>query len=289
MSFLSRKITVTFKLGTGSFGETGTNTVTISGLRVHAMIAKAGGPMIASAQVSIFGLTKSKLNELTGPSFGTDTVRMRNNIIQISAGDDTYGMATIFEGVITVCYADFNSPPDSVLTVMAQSAILYAVRDMEPTSYTPSADAAVLAQEIASKMRVGFLNHGVSKILSTPYYWGTAKQQLDKLKLDANFSYIIEEGILEIWPSDGNRGGVIPLINKASGMIGYPSFSNLGLSVKTLYNPNIFFGKKVKVESDLTPANGEWYVFDLNHNIQSETPGGQWMTSFNGRPLGYGG
>ena len=35
MSFTRKRIDVTISLGTGTFGETGANTVTLTGLRVH--------------------------------------------------------------------------------------------------------------------------------------------------------------------------------------------------------------------------------------------------------------
>jgi hypothetical protein len=41
--FTHKKIDVTFTKGKGNFAESGTNTVKLSGLRVSAMITKAGG------------------------------------------------------------------------------------------------------------------------------------------------------------------------------------------------------------------------------------------------------
>ncbi|MDE1138199.1 MAG: hypothetical protein PW999_00800 [Paraburkholderia tropica] len=50
MSFLKKRIDVTISLGTGQFGESGSNTVTLSGLRVKALIQAAPGDAMPALQ-----------------------------------------------------------------------------------------------------------------------------------------------------------------------------------------------------------------------------------------------
>ena len=51
--FTHKKIDVTFTKGTGVFAESGTNAVKLSGLRVSAMITKAGGAFQGAVDMSV--------------------------------------------------------------------------------------------------------------------------------------------------------------------------------------------------------------------------------------------
>jgi hypothetical protein len=56
--FFSRKaIDVTFFRGSGTFAESGTDTVKLSGLRVSANVTKAGGTYQGACEMRIWGLT----------------------------------------------------------------------------------------------------------------------------------------------------------------------------------------------------------------------------------------
>ena len=74
-------------------------------------------------------------------------------------------------------------------------------------------------------------------------------------------------------------------------MMGYPAFTSNGIMFKTLFNPNIAFGRNVKVESsrpELSGANGTWNVVGLDYNLDANLPGGDWSMMVQGVPLGFG-
>jgi hypothetical protein len=52
-------------------------------------------------------------------------------------------------------------------------------------------------------------------------------------------------------------------VSSKTGMEGYPTYTAYGIMLSTIYNPSIGFGQKIKVESTLKPANGEWAVYGL--------------------------
>jgi hypothetical protein len=94
--FTHKKIDVTFTKGKGNFAESGTNTVKLSGLRVSAMITKAGGEFQGAVDMSIWGLTLSKMNDLAalGQRINLDAEQLNNSVL-IEAGDDENGMAVV--------------------------------------------------------------------------------------------------------------------------------------------------------------------------------------------------
>jgi len=287
VTFLKRRIDLSFALGLGgAFGESGTNTVTVSGLRVHAHIEQVNGPGMGQAEVRVYGLTPSLLNQLSSLNQATQVTR--KNVLTVSAGDDVNGMAVVFQGQISVGQIMLNAAPDTHLLVLANSGGLEAVQRVAPTSYPGSADAAVIMQNLAYLADLDFENNGVSVQLATPYFTGSPWEQMKRCAEHGNFNYTIAPNgnrkVLAIFPKDGARGGAIPLVSPATGMVGYPSYSTsvYGLELTTLFNPLLRIGGQVKVQSSLEVANGTWRIFNLQHELESEDPGGQWFTRFSG-------
>jgi hypothetical protein len=171
---------------------------------------------------------------------------------------------------------------------------------------------------LATQMGLVFENNGVQVQLSSPYFAGTALQQAQKCAKAANIEMYIDTGTaclgtspngtaepiktvlgtLAIWPKSGTRGGTIPQISAASGMIGYPRWFNSGMEFRTLFNPSVRVGGVINMESSLgtgvvyqNPAlpkpeqvlaggpNGRWYVNGpVVHDLSAQMPGGPWMT-----------
>lgn len=285
MSFVKRRIDLTFQLGQGTFGESGTNTVTCSGLRVQAHIDKVFGPGMGEAQIHVYGLTPSLLNQLS--SLNQATMATRRNSVIVSAGDDTNGMATVFQGQIMIGQIMLNTAPDTALMVLAQAGALSAVQTVSPSSYPGSADAAVIMQNLAHLAGLDFENNGVSVQLATPYYPGSPLEQIRKCAQAAGIEYVIDDKTLAIFPIGGARGLQIPVISPDTGMVGYPNYSTsvYGIELTTLFNPLLRPGGKVQVQSSLEVANGTWQVFNVQHELASEDPGGPWFTRFSGAAL----
>ncbi len=284
MSFAKRQISVRFQLGQGAFGDTGMKIVNVSGLRAHAHIIKAGAETLGECQLSVFGLKQSIMNELS--ALANYDMVVRQNTVIVSAGDEgAAGLATVFEGTIAEGWADLNSAPDTRLQVVAYAGMLQKLKPVPPTSYPGSADAAVIMQTIAGTMGLQFENNGVSVMLSTPYLTGTAWEQARSCAEAAGINWTIDNGTLAIWNNPGHRSGQPPLVSAATGMVGYPAYTGVGIGVKTLFNPLISPGGTVAVQSSIGSACGTWYVTDVSYDLQSETPGGAWFTNFNGRVL----
>lgn len=283
MSFATKRIELTFSLGEGTFGETGSSVVTLSGLRSSAQIQQAGGASMGKLTLRARGMTLSMMNQLS--ALTTQVMMLRKNSITISAGDDVSGMAVIFAGEIAEAWVDANSSPDVSFHVGAFAGLLQAVQPIAPTSYPGHADCATIMSGLATLMGLKFEGNGVSVQLSTPYFPGSPRDQVMRCADAANINWLIENGTLAIWPKGGSRGGAISLISADTGMIGFPTFNGTGIGVTTLFNPTIAFGQTVEVQSALTVACGKWFVCALAHNLESETPGGAWMTQFQGAPL----
>lgn len=276
MSFVRRLLNVTFTLGEGSFGSDGKNTVTLEGLRISAKIVNAGGYSMATLSMRVYGMTKSQMDHLS--TLGMEIALFRRNSVLLQAGDEGSVLGTVFTGTITNAWADFQGQPDVGFQVEAHEGLIEALIPSVPKSYTGPTDVAVILSGLAEEMGLPFENNGVSVILNTPYYAGSPRNQAWAAAKAANIGISLDKGILAIWNKGQARGGTAPLVSASTGMVGYPAYTSKGIAVKTVFNPSIGFQQKIQVESSLTPASGSWITHALNHDLESNLPGGQWFS-----------
>lgn len=287
MSLSKRHITLRFQLSQGAFDQNDNDSFEVAGLRVSATISKAGGASQSNLSMRAFGLPLSVMNKLT--ILGKPLVDGRSNTVSVLAGSDASGLASVFEGTISEAWIDGAGAPSVGFVVAAFTGIVPALKPIAPTSYKGAIDAALAVSALATENGYSFENSGVQVTLRSPYFPGTMLSQLEAMAQEGDFHYIIDSvattpgGIstgqtIAIWPKDGTRNGEVALIAPDTGLIGYPTRTENGILVRTLFNPNIVFGGGIQVESSLTPANGQWSVFRVEHNLESETPGGKWFT-----------
>ena len=284
MAFTKKTLSLVFTLGTGTFGETGANQVTVQGLRISAKIVKGGNASLNECQLRIFGLTPTVYNSLA--SIYPVNLGIKRNTVQVTAIDGASAPSVVFEGQITLSQIDLNSQPDAVMNIIAQSALLQALAPIAATSYPSSFDVATALKTLAGTMKVDFVNCGVAAQLPKRNFPGTAWQQVRAI-VDASGIGCnnIDNGKLVIWPNGGSRTDItpIPIVSYQDNMIGYPSYSSIGIGIKCLYNPNIQLGGNVMIKSSLTELpglNGTWTAYNVIHTLESEMPDGQWMTEF---------
>lgn len=287
MSFVRRLIDTTFTLGEGTFGDTGGNTSKLSGLRTQTKIVKAGGISMGALQMQIWGMPLSMMNKLS--TLGMAVQLVRRNTVVVEAGDEGSSKTTVFSGTIQNAWFDAQGAPDVMFHIEAQIGLIDAVSVIAPTSYTGNVDVATIMASLASKMGYAFENSGVSVMLSHPYFSGSPRNQAAAAAKAANIEWVIDNGTLAIWPKGQARGSEIPLISKATGMVGYPTYTSKGVMVKTAFNPAIAYGQKIRVESSLgATASGEWIVYGLDYDLDSLLPGGNWFCSISAARPGLG-
>jgi hypothetical protein len=279
VSFTQKRLDFTFTLQSGTFTDTGSNSVTVSGLRATVNITRVSGSSFNQATATIFGLTLDMMNDLS--TLGMLIANNKRNGVAIYAGDANSGMGLVFSGTIHDAWANLESAPDASLEIAAQTGLADAIAPISPASYQGGADVATIIQGIVSQMNPirTFENNGVSVFLSNAYFPGTATQQIAEAAEAAGILWDDDGQTVSIWPYTGSRGGAIPSLSADTGMVGYPKFTDRGVDVITIFNPSIQLGGRVQVQSIIRGANGIWRVSGLVHNLQSQTPGGSWMTA----------
>lgn len=268
---------MTVNIGKGDFGETPGEAITLDGHRVQANIIYVGGAQQPQCFARVYGLSMSLINTLTGS--GQNGWDYRHSTLTIAASTNNGAMATLYQGGLRRSYAQFNSQPDVCLFVQGQGSIDAAVKPVNARSYVGPTDVATICADIAKSMNVSFENNGVSVILDNPYFRGTDYSQLMACADAANISFIVDRGVLAIWPIAKSRTKTQEIVvSAATGLIGYPDYSDQGIIFNTLMNPELAIGKVANVQSELQPVCGKWTCVSVIHTIESQIQGGPWFT-----------
>jgi hypothetical protein len=275
--FTEKLIELTITLGTGNFGADLGDTVTISNSRILARLSNPGGESMGMAQIRVYGMSQQLMNQLTTIGQINRAIRVKNTV-SVAAGDAN-GMQLSFFGVIVDAYAEYNGAPDVPFVIEAAAGMDIAVKPVNATSYKGQVAVTQIMQDLATEAGLAFEPNGVAVNLLNAYLSGTTLNKIQKVARAANVQYTIDRGTLAIWDLGKSRDGEVPLISVDSGMVGYPTLSSKGMSLRTAFNFNIKLGADVKVQSSIEMATGIWHVFTVDHEISSQMPDGPWFSN----------
>lgn len=275
------------------FAGSGSDTVTLSGFRTTLQVENSGAPAGSRASVKVYGLDKGMMDQLS--TLGIIFNSVQRNTIAVSAGDEGGGLSPVFAGTVGLAFPNYNAAPNVPFCFECQTGLINAVLPVPASSFPGSTDVATVMAGFARQMNLGFENNGVVAQLPPSYFPGTLLDQVRRCARHANINAEIVDGgsKLAIWPVGGSRtsltgAGPIPLVSKATGMKGYPTFSPNGyMIVQTLFNPQVSFGGAVRVESIIPQANRTWVVQKLDLDLASLVPKGSWLATLYCFPLGF--
>ena len=271
-------------LGTGSFGSSSNNQITLQGFRARVRIDKAGGMMMGTLRAQIYGVSQSNMNSATTLQWKPKA--FIPNTIQVFAIDGNQ-QTLIFSGNIINAWGNYQNMPDVFLEIQAQAAYFNQLQGVAPTSYQGQIDVVTAMQQLASTMGLTFENNGVSgKSLVNQYLPNTALEQAKTLASAAGIWLYVDNDTLAITPAYQPRSKPIPLISAETGLKSYPTFDGVGVNFQILFNPSVIFGGSVQVETSIPQARGMWIVTSIAHDLDSSTPGGSWLSTVRGNQTG---
>lgn len=285
MAFAEKRIEVSITLASDTetnqpivFEESGTNTVKFSGARTSVRVDNSGGLAGSSASIQVWGLSLSLMNQLS--TLGQMIQFIPRNRITVTAGEVGGAMSVVFKGTIQQAYGDFNGAPNVPFKMECNSTGAENAIPIEASSYTGAASVVDILRSIADKMGWGFENNGVDATLSNPYLCGSAVEQVRRVAAAVRIDAQVIDQVLVICPRRTGRAGDIPLIAAppVGTMVGWPSYTQQGLVVKTLFDPRIKMMGMVQVQSSLKRASGTWKVHKVDLALDALVPKGDWLT-----------
>ena len=283
-SFTNKKaLKFVITLGTGNFGSSANNQITLQGFRAIVDIDKAGGMMMGTLRASIYGVSQSDMNSVTTLQWKPKS--FIPNVVRVYAIDGTQE-TLVFTGNIVNAWGNYQAMPDVFLMIQAQAAYAAQIETAKPTSYNGNIDVATAMSQLASTMGLTFENNGVTAQLSNQYLANTALEQAKTLAQAAGIWMYIDNGVLAITPANMPRSKPIPLISPSTGMQGYPTFDGVGVNFQSFFNPSVVFGGSVQVQSSIPQAAGVWIATNIALKLESEKPGGAWFMTIRGTKSG---
>lgn len=271
-------------LGTGAFGSSQNNQITLQGYRAVANIDKAGGMMMGTLRAQIFGVSQSDMNSITTLQWKPKA--FIPNTVQVFAIDGNQE-TLVFSGNIVNAWGNYQAMPNVFLMIQAQAAYFNQMQAVAPTSFKGPIDVVAAMSQLAQNMGLIFENNEVSGIiLQNQYLPNTYLEQAKTLAAAAGIWMYVDGDILAITPENQPRNKPIPVISPSTGMKGYPTFDGVGVNFQTLFNPSITFGGSIQIETSIPQAAGVWIATSIAYNLESEKPDGQWFATVRGTKTG---
>jgi hypothetical protein len=276
-SYNIKTLRAEIQLGTGNFQGTSKNTYTIEGLAMSAKIEKVGLPDLNKCALSITGMKYDVMEQLT--VLGFRKLTSAKNLLTLYGGTQGETLPVLFSGDITKAVADFKNAPDVVFQINATTGAYSVKKAAPPLSIQGDAAAADLAQRWAAEMGYSFKNAGVVTRVNNCVFNGSPMQKLRMLAEQYHIDTIIDDGEVIIQPRGTVRKtGTIPYLTEQSGLFGYPAFTDKGIQLVALYNPDFKRGGLIRVKSIVPRASGEWKIVKLTHSVSAYSKNAEWFS-----------
>lgn len=262
-------------------GSNGANVATLSNLRMSAKIVHAGANFASEMDLSIYGMTKSMMQQLS--TLGMQITLVPKNPITLLAGNAGGPLSTVFTGQIQTALPDYNQAPSVPLIIKALATLTPAVSTATATSFSGGTSVVTIMQNLASQMGLQFENNGVSAMVNAPYYAGSNLQQMYDCAAEAGINaVVVPPGTLAIWPKGGSRTSIqqttVIAPPPVGNMIGYPAPTANGIMLRNVFDPTIVYGQKIQVQSSILQT-ATYSIFGLDHDLECLMPKGKWEST----------
>lgn len=285
LSFQRRRLRVTFKLAAGTFSQVGDpDTLVLENYRAQVEIDAPGGYEFATCRLRIYGVDRFDMDRLTVINY--QNLDFLRNTMQVEATDNDGVFTTIFLGEIYISQPDWAGMPSVPLVAEARAGLIGSLAPAAAGSYPGAQKVSIIMSKLAQELGVTLENNGVDSTITDMYLAGTTIHKIQTLASAARiqFWFLPEQSVLAIAPMGVARTSNPVSINLSTGLVGFPTKTHVGIMFTALFNPSIYHGCKIFMESDVSSCNGEWYIVSMSHRLDAEIPGGAWFTHFTATP-----
>ena len=179
------------------------------------------------------------------------------NRVVIEAGYEGEQYGVIFDGTITQPIREKENGTDYKLTLIAMDGDAFFGGGMINTTYVKGKTKRAIIENIVTQAKNPLTFGNISANLSTTeltrgkVVFGLARDYLRQLAQSENATWYIEDGKVNIVKvSDVPEGEVIEL-SAESGMIGTPTQTEQGVTIKCLLNPQIKTNRLIHIDNSV--------------------------------------
>lgn len=284
-SFTKKEIEVIITLGQGTFGGKG-NTKIFRGFAVNVNVEKVGPPDKNKAKVKIYNVNLDEAAQMTTLAF--EPLKSMKNKIAINAGEKTdTTLSRIFAGEITNAYASFEGDSDIAMYIEAMSGYYPSLIPQSPMAITGGTQVSHVMEQLSDQIGYTFVNDGVTLPVGRTILNGSPIQKINQLANETGASVLIEDDQIVLLNAEQTRKGNAIYLSKDTGLLGYPTFTSNGISLKAIFNADFKYRGAIEVESIVPKASGVWQITKLVHDISANVSGeGKWESSIEGTHFG---
>jgi hypothetical protein len=200
----------------------------------------------------------------------------------IEAGDLGGTLSEALNGPIFSSWIDLTSAPESAFNV-TMIDVHEAATPRASQSQPGAQKAEDLIANVCAAAGLTFDNTGgASAVLNNQITYGSSIDQIAHIAHAAGFNWKKDGKKISIWPQNAPVDDTIIEIgpNTNPRMIGYPGWWAAGLVARSLYNPRIQIGRRMKVVGSSIPnANGLWQINLVQHDLTTMLPKGPWFST----------
>ncbi len=205
-------------------------------------------------------------------NLSTQTARLvtkEGTQLVLSAGyEGTF--ATIFNGQIVQARIGRENGTDTYLDVTAAEGD--AVYNFATVSFSVAAGSDVVGRlgqiATAAGVKLGTVQapSGGAKLPRGAVFFGLARDHFRREASTIGANWCIEDGRVDVIAEAGYKPGDIPVITSATGMVGVPEQTELGISVRCLLNPGLRQNQRVQLDN----KSIQQYQFQTNLHAQAQ-------------------
>lgn len=286
MAFNRKRIRLTLKLNGKDevFTSDNKNKLSAVGLRISAEVSFGYGSPAPYARVRVYGLPQETMNKLITAKF--QQVKTLRTLITIEAAEGEGDFAQVFSGGIFMALPEYSEAPNVSLVIEAISAVFESKLPTPAESYEGSHSVAEIISGICKRIGFSFESNNVNAMVDNPYLTGSDLEKIRWLCVNNDLDLYLGNNSVAIAPKGAPRNIKIAVISPDTGLIGYPVITNIGATFKCLYDPSIQFGALVRVKgSQIELCNGEWRVYGLRAQLETEMDSARWFMEIVGSNL----
>lgn len=286
MTFNRKRIRLTLKLNGKDevFTSDNKNKLSAVGLRISAEVSFGYGSPAPYARVRVYGLPQETMNKLITAKF--QQVKTLRTLITIEAAEGEGDFAQVFSGGIFMALPEYSEAPNVSIVIEAISAVFESKLPTPAESYEGSHSVAEIISGICKRIGFSFESNNVNAMVDNPYLTGSDLEKIRWLCVNNDLDLYLGNNSVAIAPKGAPRNIKIAVISPDTGLIGYPVITNIGATFKCLYDPSIQFGALVRVKgSQIELCNGEWRVYGLRAQLETEMDSARWFMEIVGSNL----
>ncbi|CRY10492.1 hypothetical protein [Yersinia enterocolitica] len=271
--YSKKELRYEFALSNGSFDKEGNDKISIDNVKSSFRVGSYGSYGGVQSEIMIFGLSLDRLAMLSGKGIGVWTPAQDTSI-------SVYvGVNKIFSGGIFASYANMNGQPETALIMNAVAGLSLKTSSSSAFSQPGAVPVSTMLGAICNIFGFKLNAHGLDGIIAqSPNFAGSPMDQIRDICLAHGLRYQIFDNVVTVWPEKSAIDDVVPLVSSESGLIGYPVFSQNGMTFQTQFSTLLSQGRVIELVTSLPNASGRYLLNVVEHFLSSWTEGGSWHT-----------